>query len=123
MFGSADDSNTKLKLHQRNRFNFETMMKANLELVDIVVLTSLCWDIQTRNMIAHRLVTELPLGAIVIDYQETFAEFDYGVSCCFYKGVSSAMNNGSFILEHVCDASCSWYVDQPLYVYKKRYWK
>lgn len=56
------------------------MLNADVSHSDIVVLTSLCWDKQTKTQVAHKLSKELKDGCIVIDYQsDTFASNDLEV--------------------------------------------
>ena len=44
------------------------MFNADLTSADVVVLTSLCWDVSTRRAIALKLSNELPKGAVVVDF-------------------------------------------------------
>lgn len=58
-------------------FKLGDMLSADVSHSDIVVLTSLCWDKQTKTKVAHKLSKELKNGCIVVDYQcDTFTSND-----------------------------------------------
>ena len=74
--------------------HLEDMFEADLSGFVVVVLTSLCWDNQTRLKIAKKLSRELQAGALVVDYQEgTFKDFALDATSSLY-GDSSGGSGG-----------------------------
>ena len=71
---------SSVKAHHENMFD------ADLSGFNVVVLTSLCWDSQTRLKIAKKLSRELHAGSLVIDYREgTFRDFDMDITNTLYS--------------------------------------
>jgi len=63
------------------------MMHADVSQTDVLVLTSLCWDKETRKRVAHKLSSEMKLGSVVVDYRgETFSDFGLDFSTYIYGG-------------------------------------
>jgi hypothetical protein len=47
-------------------FHLRDMMLADVSVTDVLVLTSLCWDTDTRKRVAHKLIREMKRGAVVV---------------------------------------------------------
>ena len=63
------------------------MMTADVSDSDIIILTSLCWDEDTRKCIANKLSNEMKSGAVVVDYRaDTFSDFGLDSSTYAYGG-------------------------------------
>ena len=77
------------------KFHLLDMMQADISGTDVLVLTSLCWDRETRKRVAHKLCREMKTGAVVIDYRaETFTDFDLDTSSRAYQsGISPRIDS------------------------------
>ncbi len=76
------------------RVHMADMFTADLSRFNVVVLTSLCWDNETRLKIAQKCARELEVGSLVIDYQEgTFKDFDLDTTSNLY-GRTTGGNGG-----------------------------
>ena len=63
----------------------EDMMNANVKDANIVILTSLCWDIKTRQKVAKKLSNEMKKpNSIVIDYRDDTFKIS-GLDYNYYK--------------------------------------
>lgn len=78
----------KKKFTPDSPINFlcEDMFGAAIRWTSMVVLTSLCWDAETRKRVAEKLSKELVSGAIVVDYRSnTFSEWGLELSNSHYS--------------------------------------
>ena len=67
------------------RFLNENMMNANVNDANIVILTSLCWDMKTRQNVAIKLSNEMKKpNSIVIDYRDDTFKIS-GLDYNYYK--------------------------------------
>jgi hypothetical protein len=115
-------------------FFLQDMFQADLSNVKIVVLTSLCWDVETRRKIAKKLSLELKQnGSIVIDYRSnTFSQHGLDKESIFYDSID-IKDNKDILKENdndyakkygrkfdICGIICgsvSWNKNQKLYIY------
>jgi len=64
--------------NEQVEFVHADMLTADLSKTNILVLTSMCWDKDTRKKVAEKCITEMKKGAIVVDYRkECFSDFGY----------------------------------------------
>lgn len=86
-------------------FNLQDMLTHDLAGYDMVVLTSLCWDKETRRRVAHKLSTELDRDCVIIDYRaDTFAEFGLDQDNSYYTNSSGIKRHSDHIISK-CDTA------------------
>ena len=84
---------------QNAAFHAQDMLESDLQDTAILMLTSLCWDEQLFAKAMCKITSELPAGALMIDYTSRLDS----MSTCVLK-------------VHV---AVSWNDEQTLYVYIK----
>ena len=75
----------------RISFKLLDMMEADVSDADIIILTSLCWDKDTRQRVAHKLSRETRTfpKTLIIDYRSnTFSEFGLDASTSHYSRIT-----------------------------------
>jgi hypothetical protein len=125
------------------------MMDADVSSAGIVILSSLCWDEETKIKMAQKLLNELPVSALVVDYSmDTFKVENLmkksgfpnleGKSQSFVKAFERSLvkyfdqtfpystaykvpNQIEFELEGIVAGRTSWTNDQKLYLYGTRF--
>jgi len=66
-------------------FSLQDMLTHNLAGYDMIVLTSLCWDKETRQKVAYKLSSEIDRNCVVIDYRaDSFSEFGLDQDNSYY---------------------------------------
>ena len=86
-------------------FNLQDMFTHNIAGYDMVVLTSLCWDKETRQKVAHKLSTELDRDCVIIDYRaDTFAEFGLDQDNSYYTSSSDSKRHSDRVISR-CDVA------------------
>jgi hypothetical protein len=85
-------------------FTLQDMLNCSFAGYDLIILTSLCWDKETRRKVAHKLSTELDRHCVVVDYRaDTFAEFGLDQDNSYYA-VSSDSKRADRIIS-TCDVA------------------
>jgi hypothetical protein len=75
----------------RISFKLLDMMEADVSDADIIILTSLCWDKDTRQRVAHKLSRETRTfpQTLIIDYRSnTFSEFGLDANTSHYNRIT-----------------------------------
>ena len=71
------------------------MLQADISKADVVILTSLCWDNNTRDRVSYKLAAELSPGALVVDYQtDTFERVGLEVRGGSHQGQGRGCGGG-----------------------------
>jgi hypothetical protein len=82
---SFKQNTSKSKSSNYIDFHLKDMLEADVSNSDVLVLTSLCWDRETRQRVAKKLTNEMKSGSVVVDYRaDTFSEFGLDSSSYVY---------------------------------------
>ena len=96
---------------QRIRYTCGDMLHYDVSAVDLLFLTSQCWDDQLRSKLREKLTKELPTGALVVDYTSFLGDSDS-------IGLDYVPASRTFHLLTQVEAAVSWGPTQMFWIWR-----